>query len=106
LIKIRIAGNCMNGEMESIERREKQPEPKKTTYYNSLVYVCGKIIDKSAGIACNQAGDIVSAIKKAKWDIFKAISCTDMKRENVDNIHKEEVKQFITKRSRSRYTKS
>jgi len=79
---------------------------KKTTYYNSLVHVCGIIVDKSAGIACNQAGDIIGAIKQAKWDIFKAICCADMKEENVDNIYKEDVDKFIRKRSRSKYTKS
>ena len=84
----------------------KTTRTKKTTYYNSLVHVCGIIVDKSAGIACNQAEIMVAAIKKAKWDIFKAISCTDMKKENVDNIHKEDVDKFIRKRSRSRYTKS
>ena len=91
---------------DGVNKQGEATRTKRTTYYNSLVHVCGKIIDKSAGIACNQAEIMVAAIKKAKWDIFKAISCTDMKKENVDNIHKEDVDKFIRKRSRSRYTKS
>ena len=52
---------------------------KNITYYSTLANVCAAVIDKSAGLACEQAKDIIAAVQAAESDIFKAIHAPGLK---------------------------
>lgn len=55
---------------------ERVPTLKKTgpTFHTTLPSVCSVVIDRSAGHACANAENIISAIRHAKIDLVIAIS--------------------------------
>jgi hypothetical protein len=51
------------------------PELKRTgpSYYSAVEHLCSAVIDRSAGNACHDAGNIIEAVKKARSDLDAAL---------------------------------